>query len=58
MRFCGNFYFKLRFAVIQNQAVRSISKISGNFNAVCGFHMLSCVVFIRISVRSFNFCTP
>ena len=38
-------------AVLQNQAVCSIQKFSGNFNAVCGFPMSLCAVFIPISVR-------
>ena len=38
-------------AVFQNQAVCSIQKFSGNFNAVCGFPMSLCAVFIPISVR-------
>ena len=46
--FCGNC---CGIAVLQNQAVSRIKKFTGNFNAVCGFLMLFCAVFIRISVR-------
>ena len=45
-------------AVLQNQAGCSIYKFSGNFNAVCGFLMLFCAVFIHISVRFCGIQTP
>ena len=38
--------------ILQNQAV------CGNFNAVCGFLMLFCAVFIRNSVRFCDIRTP
>ena len=45
-------------AVLQNQAVCSIQKFSGNFNVVSGFLMLFCAVFTRISVRFCGIGTP
>ena len=33
-------------------------RFSGNFNAVCGFLMLFCAVFIRISVQFCGIHTP
>ena len=45
-------------AVLQNQAVCSIQKFSGNFNAVCGFPMSLCAVFIPISVPFCGIHTP
>ena len=44
--------------VLQNQAVCGNQKFSGNFNAVCGFLMLFCAVFICISVRFCGIRTP
>ena len=38
-------------AVSQNQAICVIYKISGNFTEVCGFLILLCAVFVRISPR-------
>ena len=52
------FIFSCGIAVLQNQAVCGIQKFSGNFNAVCGFHMLLCAVFIRISARFCGIRTP
>ena len=65
MRFCsifgavgGMFILSSGIAVLQNQAVCSIQKFSGNFNAVSGFPMLFCAVFIPISVRFCGIRTP
>ena len=58
MRFCLIFGAFLRelilscgIAVLQNQAICGIQKISGNFTEVGGFLILLCAVFVRISVR-------
>ena len=40
-------YFKLRSCSF----TKLLQKISGNFNEVCGFLILMCAVFVRISVR-------
>lgn len=45
-------------AVLQNQAVCSIQKFSGNFNAVCGFPMSLCAVFIPFTVQFCGIHTP
>jgi len=59
MRFCSifgavmrKFYLKLRYCGLTKPSVFQFSgfKFSGNFYAVCGFLMLFCAVFIRISV--------
>ena len=43
VRFGGMFILSCGIAVLQNQAVCSIQKFSGNFNAVCGFPNCHCV---------------
>ena len=65
MRFCLIFGAVLRelilscgIAVLQNQVICGIYKISGNFNGVCGILMLLCALFIRISVRFCDIRTP
>ena len=61
VRVCGDavlWKFLFQIAVLQNQAVCGIKEFSGNFNAVCGFLMLFCAVFIRISVRFCGIRTP
>ena len=58
VRFGGMFILSCGIAVLQNQAVCSIQKFSGNFNAVCGFPMSLCAVFIPISVRFCGIHTP
>ena len=58
MRFLDIFILSCGIAVLQNQAVCGIQKLSGNFNAVSGFLMLFCAVFIRNSVRFCGIRTP
>ena len=58
VRFCGDFYFKLRYCGFTKPSGLQYLQIFGNFNAVCGFLMLFCAVFIHISVRFCGIQTP
>ena len=58
MRFCGNFYFKLRSRGFTKLSSLQYLKFSGNFNVVCRFLMLFCAVFVRNSVQFCGIRTP
>ena len=58
MRFCGNFYFKLRSRGFTKLSGLPYLKFSGNFNAVCAFLMSFCAVFVRNSVQFCGIHTP
>ena len=50
MRFQEISIFRCAVVVLKNQSVCSIQKFSGNFDSVCSFLILFCVVIICISV--------
>ena len=51
-------WFLFQVAVLRFYKTKRFEKFSGNFIAVCGFLMLFCAVFTRISVRFCGIGTP